>query len=127
MSFILGLYRQVANLSVAPISVPRYGDFINQSVGGSLPMNGTPANWTGILYNSIMIYPDAFGIFAFVILTIMPFGMMWITNGNMKMAGILGLIVGMFAFAYLPAGFVVGAEFCIGISAVATLWGIFKG
>jgi hypothetical protein len=126
MSFILGIYRQVANETVAPIPIPRFADLVNQSFGGALPGNSTPANWTNIIYNSVMIYPDMIGVLAFVLLSAMPFGMMWIAHGNMKMAGIIGLFTGLFLFRYLPAGFQAGAIMCIVISAVATVWGLMK-
>lgn len=126
MSFLIGLYRQIANVTVAPIPVPRLPDVINQSFGGAGPMNSTPANWTSIIYNSVMVYPDMIGILAFAMLSAMPFGMMWISHGNMKMAGVLGIFTGLFLFRYLPAGFQAGAIVCIVISVVATIWGLLK-
>jgi hypothetical protein len=118
--------RAVETETIAPILVPRAAQLINESFGGAYPTNQTQPEWANAIFNTISIYPDAMGTIAFLILAIMPFAMMWISNGNMKMAGIVGLITGGFVLAFLPAGYQAGAILCMVISAVSTLWGLYK-
>lgn len=123
---IIGVVRQVATETIAPILIPRFSEVINSSFGGWIQTNVTPANWTVTIFQTISVYPDAMGAIAFLILALMPFAMMWISHGNMKMAGIVGVLIGGFLLAYLPAGYQAGAIICICISIVATMWGLFK-
>lgn len=126
MSFIIGLGREIANTTIAPILIPRFTKIMNESFGGNASVNVTRPNWTGALIDTLMVYPDAMGQIAYLIIILIPFAMMWISNGNMKMASVVGLLVGGFAWAFLPATYVTASYICITISVAAGIWGIFK-
>jgi len=123
---ILFIARAVANQTIAPVAVPRLPDIFNSTFGGFNQTNNTNPNWTSTVYNILSVYSDQMGPPAFLLIALIPFGMMWISNGNMKMAGVVGLFVGGFVLAFLPASYQAGAILCIVISVVTTLWGLFK-
>jgi hypothetical protein len=128
MSIISGfLVREVATVNVSPILIPRFMNIVNNSFGGAAPVtNFTRPNWTSSIFDTLMIYPDAIGVMAYLIITLIPFSMMWISNGNMKMAAVVGLLVGGFVMAFLPATYVTAAYICITISIVSGIWGLVK-
>ena len=52
--------------------------------------------------------------------------MMWLAHGNMKLLSILGIIVGLFVKAYLPANYAAAAVICIVVAAATLVWSLFK-
>ena len=118
--------REIANTTINPILIPRFMNIINSTFGGFQQVNVTRPNWTNATTNTLMTYPDAMGIMAYLIIILIPFAMMWISNGNMKMASVVGLLVGGFAWAFLPATYVSASYICIVISVAAGIWGLMR-
>lgn len=126
MTLVIGIAREVANVTIAPVLIPRFPTIINDTFRGNQTVNFTRPVWQDAILNTLMIYPDAVGSMAYLIICIIPFAMMWISNGNMKMAAVVGLIVSLFVFAFLPATYVTAGYFCFVISFVSAVWGIFR-
>lgn len=74
-----------------------------------------------------MIYPDAIGVMAYLIIALIPFAMMWISQGSARMAAISGLIVIGFVAFFLPANYMIAAYLCIITTTAATAYGLYKG
>jgi hypothetical protein len=74
-----------------------------------------------------MIYPDALGVMAYVIISLIPFAMMWISQGNARMAVIVGLIEIAFIANFLPESFIYAASGVIVVTIAATLIGLYRG
>jgi uncharacterized membrane protein YphA (DoxX/SURF4 family) len=66
------------------------------------------------------------GPIALLIIFLIPFGMIWMSHGNMKLLSILGFITCLFVFWYLPANYAYAAWICMGISCVGFMWGLWK-
>jgi PKD repeat protein len=87
--------------------------------------NMTP-RWSEAPLELMEVYTDYMGPIAFLIVFLIPFGMMWLAHGNMKLLSILGLITCAFVFLYLPANYAAAAVICIVISLTTLLWSLFK-
>jgi len=117
------IMREVANTTIAPILIPRFPAIINDTFGGNVSVNVTRPNWTSAIINTIMVYPDAMGFIAYVIMWLIPFAMMFISQGNARMAAIVGcLTIGL-------AGFFIGPQFYLigSILILITLVGVVVG
>jgi asparagine N-glycosylation enzyme membrane subunit Stt3 len=88
--------------------------------------NGTSPNWSAAIKQVVLGYSDAVGPVALVLIFLLPFSMAFIANRNMKGVAILGILISTFVFIYLPSNFVAAAVICIGISAAALIWSLFK-
>lgn len=104
----------------------RYDNVTTMLFNGSSNVSTSSPNWTGAVTQSIGIYPDFIGPMAYLLIFLIPFGMMWMSHGNMKIIGILGIITSAFVFAYLPSNFVAAAVLCMAVSCVGFIWGLFK-
>jgi len=122
---IIGVARVMANATIVPIPTNRFTNVTVLFFNGS-NQTSQPPNWTGGVSNLINIYPDFFGPIAFLLLFLIPFGMIWMSHGNMKLLGILGMITGSFVFLFLPGNFVAAAIICIVVSAVGFVWGMTR-
>lgn len=118
--------REIATVNLSQIANPRLPSLINETFGGWAQTNQTNPQWTSALYSTIMVYFDQLGGLAFIILVLIPFAMMLISHGNMKMTGITGLILSALVFIYLPATYQIAAVIMFVIMFATLLWGLFK-
>ena len=72
------------------------------------------------------VYTDYLGPIALLLVFLIPFLMMWLAHGNMKLLSILGVIVCGFVFIYLPANYQAAATICIVVSLATLVWSLFK-
>lgn len=122
---IISVARQMAAVPIPTIPESRFGNVTSMFFNGT-NQTSQPPNWTPGITQLISIYPDFMGPIAFLLIFLIPFGMIWMAHGNMKMLGILGMLVGVFVFAYLPSNFVAAAVICIVVSLAGTIWGLLK-
>jgi hypothetical protein len=126
MTGLIGIAREMTNVTIAPIDIPRFMDIMNESFGGMNQTNQTIPNFTGAIRNTLMVYPDSMGVLAYLIIALIPFSMMWISHGNTKMASVVGLLVIGFIGAFVGGVYMAAGVLFIGISVAATLWGLYK-
>lgn len=117
--------RDMAAVPLETIPIPRWGNVTEGLIGGYNQTNQTP-DWAPAVTGIMSVYPDFLGPLALVIIFSIPFFMMWLSNGNMKLIGFVGLLVGGFVFFYLPSNYALAAIIFIIISAAGLLWGLFK-
>jgi PKD repeat protein len=117
--------REMAVTTMATIPAQRLDNITEALFGGWNETNQSP-DWEPIIINSVSVYTDFLGPTAFLLIFLIPFMMMWLAHGNMKLLSILGIIVGLFVFAYLPANFVAAAIICIVVAGATLIWSIFK-
>jgi hypothetical protein len=123
---IIGVAREMASTTIEPIPIPRFANLTVQLFGGnSSTYNGTP-QWSEAIKNMVSVYPDFLGPSAFLIIFLIPFGMIYMSHGNMKLLGILGFLVGLFVLMYLPSNYVAAALFCVIISIVGFIYGLLR-
>jgi uncharacterized membrane protein len=117
------IIREVANTTIAPVLIPRFPTIINNTFGGNVSVNVTRPNWTSAIINTVLVYPDAMGLVAYVILWLIPFAMMFISQGNARMAAVVGCLT------IALAGFFIGGTYYIIGSALIllTLVGVVVG
>lgn len=108
------------------ISLPRWTNVSDDLIGGTNQTNQTP-DWVPAIIGTMKVYPDYLGPMALVLMFSIPFFMVWLSHGNMKLLGLLGLVMGpLFVFLFLPPAYAFFAVICIIISAGVLLWGLFK-
>jgi len=118
--------REITNTTISPIVIPRFMQIVNESFGGYNETNMTTPNFTGSITHTLMIYPDSMGIIAYLIIALIPFAMMWISQGNAKMASVIGLFVIGFIGAFIGGVYLVAGVIFIILSLVTTLWGLYR-
>lgn len=124
----------MANVTITPVPLPRFFPILNQSFGGfnqfnvstNASTNITVPNWTFAFMNTIGVYTDYFGNVALLILALIPFAMMYISQGNMKMSVIVGIIscVVVFPFISFTYQILVGALVALEVSIL--IYGLVK-
>jgi PKD repeat protein len=117
--------RDMAVTPLATVPIERLNNITEALFGGWNETNQTP-QWEPIITNSVAVYTDFLGPVAFLLIFLIPFGMMWLAHGNMKLLSILGIIVGLFVNAYLPANYAAAAVICIVVAAATLVWSLFK-
>jgi hypothetical protein len=117
-------FRPNATTTIANISNPRLV-IVNNLWGGYTNVTDSP-NFGLLIWNSIMVYQDAIGQIIWVILFAIPFVMMWITQSDMTLAAIVGMLFSLYVFIKMPEQYIIFAvgAFCICIAAL--LWSLYK-
>lgn len=117
--------KQMAVETVPTINTGRFSNITNLSFNGTSVGNTSAPDWTGILYESFYTYTDVFPYF-FLLVFAIPFIMLYASTGSLKMPGIVGMIISLLAFAFLPASITYFAVICMVISFVSLIVGVFK-
>jgi PKD repeat protein len=117
--------RQMAATVIPTIPNEHYLPILGMLAMGEEETTAIP-NWSALPLELMGVYTDYMGPIAFLIIFLIPFGMMWLAHGNMKLLAILGLITCGFVFLYLPATYQAAAIMCMLVSIAAGLWGLFK-
>jgi len=123
---ILAFPREVAVGAIPTIQNLRYDNVTTMLFNGSSNVSTSAPNWTGAVTESVGIYPQFLGPMAYLLIFLIPFGMMWMAHGNMKLIGILGIIMSAFVFAYIPGNYAAAAIICMAVSTAGFIWGLFK-
>ena len=120
------IIREVANTTIAPILIPRFPAIINDTFGGNVSVNVTRPNWTSAIINTIMVYPDAMGFIAYVIMWLIPFAMMFISQGNARMAAVVGCLTIAFAGFFIGGIYYTIGTVLILLTLVGVVVGLFR-
>ena len=123
--------RAAASVTVAPVDTAAYVALIDAMGGNVTPTNETDAtiNFTGIVEGGMLPYTNAMGIFAWFILLVIPFTMLWIVQGKAWIPLVLGLMVASAALmmGYIPADYAMPVMAFIGLSVAAIVYSLYKG
>ncbi len=118
---LFAVARQMAVDTVATIPTERYSNATGYFFNGTNEST-TPPNWSAGIKDLIYVYPDFLGPIAYLLLFLIPFGMIWMSHGDVRLLTILGFISGIFVFALLPSTWTAAAVIIMGISAAAFVW-----
>ena len=77
--------------------------------------------------NALQIYPDLLGPIAYLMIFLIPYAMLWISNGDTKLISILGMITSLFVFVYVKGAWQVAAVLVFILSLVTVMWRIYRG
>ena len=83
-------------------------------------------NWTGLIGAGYDAYENPLGPLAAIIIFALPFLMMWISQKDLTLPGIVGALLGLFIIVRLPANWHVAAVTFIAISVVAVIYSLVK-
>jgi len=125
LSILIAAPRQMAVDPIETIAIPRWSNVTDGFIGGYNQTNQTP-DWAPHILGVMSVYPDFLGPLALVLMFSIPFFMMWLSHGNMKLLGFLGFLVGAFVFVFLPPNYELAALIFMVISAAGLIWGWFK-
>ena len=118
---ITGATRVMANDTIATIATPHFGNVSAYFINGTNETSGPP-DYGMWFSNALQVYPDFIGPIAYLLIFLIPFGMIWIAHGDTRLLCILGLITGAFVLAFLPSTWVAAAVIIMVISVVALIW-----
>jgi len=127
ISILLGLpYRENASAAapIPTINTIRLTNFTN-AYGGNQSINGTP-EFDIMISQPIHVYPDLLGMSAWVILFSYPFLMIWVAHSDMRLAGVVGAIMGLYISLFIPSQYLLIGVACITIGIAVTAWGIMQ-
>lgn len=119
--------RPPATSTIAPVSTALSVDLLGAIGGEEIPEPGDEAiDWTALIGATAGAYTAPLGPLAYVIIFAIPFLMMWITQRDMTLPGIVGALLGLFIIIRLPAEFHLVATTFIAISIVAVVYSLVK-
>ena len=125
MTLIGVLGRQIAVQTIPTIGNGRFENMSKLAFNGSSTGNTSAPQWTAMIFQGLDVYLGAFP-YAFLILFAIPFALLYIGTGSLKMPGIVGIVIALYGFAFLPAPVKVFCFICIILSVAATALGLFK-
>lgn len=117
--------RVMASDTIATIATPHYANVSSYFVNSTNESASAPdfGSWA---IESIKIYPDLIGPIAYLLIFIIPFGMIWVSNGDTRLICVLGLITGAFIVLFLPSTWAAAAVIIMVISVVALIWRLMR-
>lgn len=127
LSFLLGLPARENASAAAPIptiNTIRLDNFTT-AYGGNRSFNGTPDVVT-LITQPIHIYADTTGMVAWVILFSFSFITLWFANDDIRLPGIIGIIMGSYIALFIPSPYMLIGLACIVIAGAAGLWSILQ-
>lgn len=91
------------SVTIPTVTISAY-ETIMLAVGGT-GNNTTSIDWLNLTYQLPKPWYSQLGPFAYLIMAMIPFSMMWIRTSSTMMAVTLALILGAFFFSLIPAEF----------------------
>jgi PKD repeat protein len=96
-------------------------------LGNVTPSNTTVIDPKVLITESVGVYTDALGPVALVLIFLIPFAVLFISQRSMRGASVLGVLASLFVFMYLPANYQAGAAVCIVLSVMGLGYSLWKG
>lgn len=118
---IIAAPRVMAGDTIATIATPHYANVSRYFINGTNE-TAAPPDYGMWFTNALQVYPDFLGPIAYLLIFIIPFAMIWMSNGDTRLISVLGLITGAFVLAFLPANWIAAAVIIMVISVVALIW-----
>ena len=119
--------RPRASATIPTLSTDLKDDLIDSLGGETVPEPGEDTiNWTGLISTIGGAYTSILGPLAYTLIFSIPFLMMWITQRDMTLPGLVGALFGLFIIVRLPAEFHLVAVTFIAISIVAVVYSLVK-
>lgn len=122
---IIAAPRVMANDTISTIATPHYANVSAYFMNGTNETSAPP-DYGMWFSNALQVYPDFLGPIAYLLIFLIPFGMIWIAHGDTRLLCVLGLITGAFVLAFLPSTWVAAAVIIMVISVVALIWRLMR-
>jgi hypothetical protein len=122
---IIAAPRVMADETIATIATPHYANVSAYFINGTNETSAPP-DYGMWFTNALQVYPDFLGPIAYLLIFFIPFGMIWMAHGDVRLLCILGLITGAFVLAFLPSTWVAAAVIVMVVSVVALIWRLMR-
>jgi hypothetical protein len=117
--------RVMAVSNISTIATPHFANVSAYFINGTNE-TAAPPDYGMWFTNALQVYPDFLGPIAYLLIFFIPFGMIWMAHGDIRLLCVLGLITGAFVLAFLPSTWVAAAVIIMVISVVALIWRIMR-
>ena len=117
-------FRPNTTTTLTPVPTSRL-QIITDLWGGYNTTTESP-NWGMLIYNAGMVYQDAIGQIAWVILFALPFLMMWIVQADMTLPSLVGMLFSLYVFLKLPTQYIMLSVGMFAISIAALIWSLYR-
>jgi hypothetical protein len=118
--------RVMAVDTVATLETPHFANVSAYFINGTNE-TAAPPDYGMWFTNALQIYPDLLGPIAYLMIFLIPYAMLWISNGDTKLISILGMITSLFVFVYVKGAWQVAAVLVFILSLVTVMWRIYRG
>jgi len=113
--------RLMAVDNITTIATPHFANVSAYFINGTNETSAPP-DYGMWFTNAIWVYPDLIGPIAYLLIFFIPFGMIFMSHGDIKLISILGLLTGPFIILYLAGPWVAAAALVILASIVGLVW-----
>lgn len=118
--------KEMATTNISLYGQGNYENLTTYAFNGSSIGNTSGPQFDQILNLNLSVMLGAYP-WAFVLIYLVPFVLLFVGTGSLKMPGIVGLITCLFAFVFLPAPVKLFAGILMVVSIAAIVWGVWKG
>jgi hypothetical protein len=118
---IIAAPRVMANDTIATIATPHFANVSAYFINGTNETSAPP-DYGMWFTNALQVYPDFIGPIAYLLIFFIPFGMIFLSHGDIKLISILGLLTAPFIILYLGGVWVAAAFVVILLSILGLIW-----
>lgn len=122
---IIAAPRVMADETIATIATPHYANVSAYFINGTNETI-TPPDYGMWFTNAIWIYADLLGPIAYLLIFFIPFGMIFISHGDIKLISALGLLTGPFIILYLAGPWVAAAFLVMFAAFIGLVWRLMR-
>lgn len=118
---ILQVSRLMANTTISTLATPHFTNVSAYFINGTNE-TAMPPDYAMWFTNAIWLYADFIGPLAYLIIFFIPFGMIFLSHGDIRLITILGLFTAPFIILYLGGVWIAAAFVVILLSVVGLIW-----
>jgi hypothetical protein len=118
---IIAAPRVMADDTIATIATPHFANVSAYFINGTNETSAPP-DYGMWFTNALQVYPDFLGPIAYLLIFFIPFGMIFVSHGDIKLISILGLLTAPFIILYLGGVWVAAAFVVILLSILGLIW-----
>ena len=122
---IVATARIMANTTISTLATPHFANVSKYFINGTNETSGPP-DYGMWFTNAIQIYPDLVGPIAYLLIFLIPYAMLWISNGDLRLITVLGLITGLYVFLFIGGTWAAFAVLAMLISVIGTAWRLYR-
>lgn len=117
--------RVMANTTISTLATPHFANVSAYFINGT---NETahPPDYGMWFTNALQIYPDLVGPIAYLLIFLIPYAMIWISNGDLRLITVLGIITGLFVFLYIGGTWAAFGVLAMLIAVIGTAWRLYR-
>jgi len=118
---IIAAPRVMADDTIATIATPHFANVSAYFINGTNETSAPP-DYGMWFTNALQVYPDFLGPIAYLLIFFIPFGMIFVSHGDIRLISILGLLTAPFIILYLGGVWVAAAFVVILLSILGLIW-----